>query len=105
MITGGLRAFQRGGNWNNGSNAGVFTLNLNNAPSNTNTNIGFRVARDSNRWPDMMRVIVSSVPLVSDHLVTSLVVALELSMTNKQEASRFSLAGLCYSHLVFVFSR
>jgi formylglycine-generating enzyme required for sulfatase activity len=34
----------RGGNWNNGTNAGVFTLNLNNAPSNTNTNIGFRCA-------------------------------------------------------------
>jgi len=35
-------AFLRGGNWNNGANAGAFTLNLNNAPSNTNTNIGFR---------------------------------------------------------------
>jgi hypothetical protein len=32
----------RGGNWNNGTNAGAFTLNLNNDPSNTNTNIGFR---------------------------------------------------------------
>ncbi|NCC20187.1 hypothetical protein EOM33_03940 [Candidatus Saccharibacteria bacterium] len=40
-----LRAFIRGGNWNNGSNAGVLALNLNNSPSNTNTNIGFRVAR------------------------------------------------------------
>lgn len=39
------RGFIRGGNWNNGSNAGAFTLNLNNAPTNTNTNIGFRVAR------------------------------------------------------------
>lgn len=39
------RAFIRGGNWNNTSNAGVLTLNLNNSPSNTNTNIGFRVAR------------------------------------------------------------
>lgn len=39
------RGFLRGGNWNNGSNAGAFTLNLNNAPTNTNTNIGFRVAR------------------------------------------------------------
>lgn len=37
--------FIRGGNWNNGTNAGAFTLNLNNAPTNTNTNIGFRVAR------------------------------------------------------------
>ena len=35
-------AFIRGGNWNNGANAGVFALNLNNAPSNSNTNIGFR---------------------------------------------------------------
>jgi hypothetical protein len=32
----------RGGNWNNGTNAGAFTLNLNNDPSNSNTNIGFR---------------------------------------------------------------
>ncbi len=34
----------RGGNWNNGVNAGVFAANLNNAPTNTNTNtnIGFR---------------------------------------------------------------
>ena len=40
----GGRAFLRGGNWNNGSNAGVMYLNLNNSPANTNTNIGFRVA-------------------------------------------------------------
>lgn len=39
------RAFLRGGNWDNTSNAGVFTLNLNNAPTNTNSNIGFRCAR------------------------------------------------------------
>jgi hypothetical protein len=38
----GLGALLRGGNWNNGSNSGVFTANLNNDPSNTNTNIGFR---------------------------------------------------------------
>jgi len=37
-----LSAFLRGGNWDNGANAGAFALNLNNAPSNTNTNIGFR---------------------------------------------------------------
>lgn len=35
-------ALLRGANWNNGSNSGVFTANLNNDPSNTNTNIGFR---------------------------------------------------------------
>ena len=34
----------RGGNWNNGTNAGVFSLDLNNAPSAANTNIGFRAA-------------------------------------------------------------
>jgi len=42
------QAFLRGGNWNNTSNAGVFALNLNNAPSNQNNNIGFRCASDSN---------------------------------------------------------
>jgi hypothetical protein len=34
----------RGGNWNNGANAGVFNLNLNNPRSNVNTNIGRRSA-------------------------------------------------------------
>jgi hypothetical protein len=33
-----------GGNWNNGGNAGVFYVNLNNARSNANDNIGFRAA-------------------------------------------------------------
>ena len=37
-----VSAVQRGGNWNNGRNAGVFSANLNNAPSNSNGNIGFR---------------------------------------------------------------
>lgn len=35
-----------GGNWNNGANAGVFALNLNNARSNRNTNIGARPTSD-----------------------------------------------------------
>lgn len=39
-------AFLRGGNWNNETNAGVFALNLNNSPTNTNNNIGFRCASD-----------------------------------------------------------
>ena len=34
----------RGGNWNNGGNAGVFYANGNNPRSNYNTNIGFRPA-------------------------------------------------------------
>ncbi|MBS1983536.1 MAG: hypothetical protein JST16_05130 [Bdellovibrionales bacterium] len=32
----------RGGDWNNGTNDGVLTLNMNNAPSNVNSNVGFR---------------------------------------------------------------
>lgn len=39
----------RGGNWNNGANAGVFNLNLNNDRSNSNTNIGARPDFDSPR--------------------------------------------------------
>jgi len=42
-----MDAFQRGGDWNNSTNAGVETLNLNNTPGNTNNNIGFRCARYS----------------------------------------------------------
>lgn len=38
----GFQAFKRGGNWNNTTNAGLFTLNLNNTPANTNNNIGLR---------------------------------------------------------------
>lgn len=34
----------RGGNWNNGANDGLGALNLNNARSNSNVNIGFRPA-------------------------------------------------------------
>ncbi len=39
----------RGGNWNNGSNAGLGMLNLNNGRSNSNSNIGFRPALDNAR--------------------------------------------------------
>jgi hypothetical protein len=35
----------RGGNWDNGANAGVFAFNANNGPSNWNNNIGFRCGR------------------------------------------------------------
>lgn len=31
-----------GGNWNNGSDAGVWALNLNNVRANSNNNVGFR---------------------------------------------------------------
>jgi len=34
----------RGGNWNNGANAGVFYFNGNNSRANVNWNVGFRSA-------------------------------------------------------------
>ena len=34
----------RGGSWNNGADAGVAALNLNNRRVNVNSNIGFRPA-------------------------------------------------------------
>ena len=37
----------RGGNWDNGTDAGLFAVNLNNGPSNWNTNNGFRCCRSS----------------------------------------------------------
>lgn len=51
-----MRAAIRGGNFNNEANAGVFALNLNNAPSNSNYNIGFRAAKQkiSRQTPETM---------------------------------------------------
>jgi formylglycine-generating enzyme required for sulfatase activity len=43
--TDGYRGFLRGGSWGDASRVGAFALYLNNAPSNTNYNIGFRCAR------------------------------------------------------------
>lgn len=37
-----------GGNWNNGSNAGVWNINWNNARNNSNDNVGGRSDLDSN---------------------------------------------------------
>ena len=34
-----------GGSWNNGANDGLFTFNVNNGASNSNSNIGFRLAK------------------------------------------------------------
>jgi len=48
----------RGGNWNNGAQAGVFTLNLNNLRSNTNTNIGFRPALYDSQKVMILRDII-----------------------------------------------
>ena len=41
----GERLPARGGAWGDGANAGLAAVNLNNSRVNTNTNIGFRVAR------------------------------------------------------------
>lgn len=45
-----------GGNWNNGSNAGVWALNLNNVRGNSNDNIGFR-ADSLPDWPHTANVV------------------------------------------------
>jgi len=37
-----------GGNWSNGANAGLFYANVNNVPSNANSNIGARLAKENN---------------------------------------------------------
>ena len=42
----------RGGNWNNGSGAGVFALNLNNSRAISNNNVGFRAAFLSGQIPE-----------------------------------------------------
>lgn len=39
-----------GGNWDNGSNAGVWAANLNNVRGNSNSNVGFR-ADSLPGWP------------------------------------------------------
>jgi len=43
--TGALRAALRGGSWDNGADAGVFALGLNNAPSRSIPSIGFRLRK------------------------------------------------------------
>lgn len=40
-----------GGNWSNGTNAGVWALNLNNNRSNSNTNVGLRADSALPRTP------------------------------------------------------
>jgi len=58
-----LRVAFRGGYWGNGVRAGVFALNLNNAPSNRNVNIGFRACKyPRQHWPDPAGVILPAVP-------------------------------------------
>ncbi len=40
-----------GGNWTNASNAGAWTLNLNNVRGNSNNNVGFRADSATPRTP------------------------------------------------------
>lgn len=55
-----------GGNWDNGSNAGVWALNLNDNRTNSNNNVGFRSdsgllrtrQRDGGREGDVFRPAV-----------------------------------------------
>lgn len=55
-----LRAALVGGSWNNGTNAGVFALNLNNSPTNTNNNISLRTAKQSRSSQNRKKAFLSS---------------------------------------------
>jgi len=50
-----------GGNWSNGANAGLWYVNCNNSASNSNSNIGARLASDlltaRNRTPTGWRAV------------------------------------------------
>ena len=48
-----VRAAIRGGNFNNGADAGVFALNLNNAPSYAHSDLGFRACKAQDYRPDV----------------------------------------------------
>ena len=54
----GLHALNVGGNWNNGSNAGVGYANSNNTVSNSNNNIGARLTYVPSNLP--LREIINS---------------------------------------------
>jgi len=55
-----MRAAIRGGNFNNEANAGVFALNLNNAPSNSNYNIGFRASKAKDSFSQTAGTMIPS---------------------------------------------
>jgi hypothetical protein len=57
-----------GGNFNNGSNAGLFYWNLNNSPSNANINIG---ARHIFKIKILFLSTISSIPLGKNNVVTA----------------------------------
>lgn len=87
-----LRGFIRGGNWNNGSNAGVLTLNLNNAPSNSNTNIGFRVSRYKLNGPIQQNIItLLPVPNLYDSFASLVLNTRQIHQKNTRYYSRVFL--------------
>ena len=51
-----------GGSWNNGANDGLFTFNVNNGASNSNWNIGFRLANNKFLSESRRRVIKNLCP-------------------------------------------
>ncbi len=61
--------FFYGGNWNYGSQNGLFNLNLNNAASNSNNNIGGRIAKDHiARSRGLKGPVTARIPLGGDVL-------------------------------------
>jgi len=62
-----VRAAYRGGNFNNAADAGVFALNLNNAPSNANYNIGFRACNAKDFSPDVQDYSWAQCKLLWNH--------------------------------------
>ncbi len=53
-------AVKRGGNWDNGADAGPFCANLNNLPTDTNNNIGFRCCNSSQSQIHIFTEIMNS---------------------------------------------
>lgn len=59
-----VRAAIRGGNFNNAGNAGVFSLNVNNSPSNSNYNISCRACKAQDFFARRSGVILNAAQLV-----------------------------------------
>ena len=79
-----------GGNWNNSSNAGVWTLNLNNVRTNSNNNVGFRADSMPRRskfdqggikGDAFRRAAVSAVELRRNRLASAILVGAMLRST------------------------
>lgn len=75
-----ISAAIRGGNFNNGTNAGVFALNLNNNPGNSNYNIGFRACKRLSRKAQAGAIF----PALSASLLGALILAGSLAAKHKK---------------------